>query len=149
MTDNEWQKILVGLRDIYLSCPSCYNTLPINEFIQNSQIVCNCGHSYSYPLELIIDSYNIPLFPGHKLYACHTNEIDDYNTITGEVIINKNNTGLWGIKNISGYSWNVAFPDGSNKNIDSGSIVPIAEDIAITFNNNTGKIRKNNNSTIR
>jgi len=142
MTDNEWQKILINLRDVYLSCPFCNNTLPINEFTQNDQIVCKCGHTYSYPLFLAVNNYSIPLFPGKKLFECHTNEIDDYNTITGEVIINKNNPSLWGIKNISNYTWNIIFPDETSKTIESGSVVPIAEGLTINFNNATGKINK-------
>jgi len=145
MPDNEWQKVLIRLRDTYITCPSCTTMLPISEFTQDNQIMCKCGHNYSYPLSLIIENFTIPLFPGQKLYACHTNSSDDYNSITGEIIINKNNPGLWGIKNISDYSWNIVFPDGTTKSIDFGSVVPIAEDLTITFKNSTGKIEKNNN----
>jgi hypothetical protein len=94
MPDNEWQKISIRLRDNYITCPSCGSMLPINEFTQNNQIICKCGLKYSYPLLLTVNNYTIHLFHGQKLYACHTNESDDYNTITGEVIVNKNNPSL-------------------------------------------------------
>ena len=142
MPDNEWQKVLVRLRDNYLTCPQCGTMRPIEKITQNDQIVCKCGCAYSYPLELSIDKYAVPLFPGKKLYECHTSESDDYNSVTGEVIVKKDNPGLWGIKNTSSYTWNVLFPDGANKSIDTGSVLPIAEGLVITFKNVTGKTRK-------
>jgi hypothetical protein len=88
-----------------------------------------------------VGKYAVPLFPGKKLYACHTvNDSDDYNTVTGEIIMNKNNPSIWGIKNLSHDNWEMITPGGERKMIHNGAVVPIATEISIAFNAITGKI---------
>jgi DNA-binding helix-hairpin-helix protein with protein kinase domain len=143
LPENEWQKVLVRLRDELLQCPSCTDDMFLNRFPKGGTIQCNCGHSYSYPLRLALGKYNVPLFPGVKLYACHTRGgNDDYAVITGEVIMNKNNPALWGIKNLSGDSWLMSPENGEDKNIENGSVIPIASNLSIRFKEITGKIIK-------
>jgi hypothetical protein len=90
-----------------------------------------------------LGKYHVPLFPGVKLYACHTRGgSDDYTTVTGEVIMNKNNPALWGIKNLSGDSWFIKSENGEEKNIENGSVIPIASNLNIQFKEITGKIIK-------
>ncbi|MDR2535741.1 MAG: serine/threonine-protein kinase [Treponema sp.] len=138
---NEWQKILIRLRDEAISCPFCKRDWPINKLSQNSPILCPCGRTYSIPLRLQVGKYRVPLFPGKKLYACHTvDDSDDYNTLTGEVIMNKNNPGLWGIKNLSQETWEMITPGGERKVIAPGSVVPIGMGISVMFKELIGKI---------
>jgi hypothetical protein len=88
-------------------------------------------------------NYNVPLFPGVKLYACHTiGRNDDYSTVTGEVIVNKNNPSLWGIKNLSSDSWFMTPENGVGKSIEKGSVIPIALNLSIQFKETTGTIIK-------
>jgi hypothetical protein len=90
-----------------------------------------------------LEKYNVPLFPGVKLFACHTRgNNDDYATITGEVIMNKNNPTLWGIKNLSGDSWFMTPENGEGKNIKNGSVIPIASNLSLQFKETSGKIIK-------
>ena len=139
--DNEWQKILIKLRDEAASCPLCKQEWHIDKFSQSSPVSCACGRTYSFPLRLQVGKYAVPLFPGKKLYACHTvNDSDDYNTVTGEIIMNKNNPSIWGIKNLSHDNWEMITPGGERKMIHNGAVVPIATEISIAFNAITGKI---------
>jgi len=141
LPDNEWQKILVKLRDEASTCPFCKQDWALNKFSQNTTINCVCGRAYSTPLRLQVGKYSIPLFPGKKLYACHTiKDSDDYNTITGEIIMNKNNPALWGIKNLSQDKWEMITSSGEHKPIDSNSVIPIGAGIAVVFKHITGKI---------
>jgi len=143
LPENEWQKVLVRLRDELLSCPSCKDDIFLNRAAKGDTIKCLCGHSYSYPLRLRLEKYNVPLFPGVKLYACHTQGgNDDYAAVTGEVIMNKNNPALWGIKNLSGDSWYMTPENGEGKSIDKGSVIPITSNLDIQFKEITGKIVK-------
>jgi hypothetical protein len=144
LPENEWQKILIRLRDELLECPSCKDDLFLNKFSVGNIIKCSsCGHSYSYPLRLDLGKYSVPLFPGTKLYACHTKDAnDDYTTVTGEVIMNKNNPTLWGIKNLSGDSWYMTPTAGDSKIIGNDSIVPIASNLEVQFKGISGRIIK-------
>jgi hypothetical protein len=115
----------------------------ISLFAKGHQIKFNCGHSFSYPYHLEIGGYNVPLFPCSKLYACHTVDAnDDYNTVTGEIIVNKNNPSVWGIKNMSKDSWFMIPANGEEKSIKPGAIVPIASNMSIKFRDIDGKIVK-------
>jgi serine/threonine protein kinase len=141
LPENEWQKVLVRLRDELLECPFCKDDLFLNQFKKGDPIKCGCGHSFSYPLRLTLDKYSVPLFPGVKLYACHTRgSNDDYNTVTGEIIMNKNNPALWGIKNRSGDSWLMKPVNSEEKRIENDSVIPIAVNMAIQFKEIAGKI---------
>ncbi|MCL2187067.1 MAG: hypothetical protein FWB86_14645, partial [Treponema sp.] len=143
LPENEWQKILVRLRDEFLICPSCEEDIFLNQFAKGTAVKCKCGKLYSYPLRLLLGKYNVPLFPGEKLYACHTIDgNDDYSTITGEVTVNKKDASLWGIKNLSGDTWYITPENGEVKNIDNNSVVPIALNLEIQFKEIKGKIIK-------
>jgi serine/threonine protein kinase len=143
LPENEWQKVLVRFRDELLVCPLCGSELMLNLFSKGHQIKFSCGHSFSYPYCLAIGRYNVPLFPGSRLYACHTVDAnDDYNTVTGEIIVNKNNPSLWGIKNMSKDSWFMMPAEGEEKSIEPGSIVPITSNMSIKFKDIDGKIVK-------
>jgi serine/threonine protein kinase len=138
---NEWQKMLIRLRDESISCPFCKRDWAITALSQNASISCGCGRSYSMPLRLQVDKYGVPLFPGKKLYACHTREgSDDYHTVTGEVIMHKDNPGLWGIKNLSQDAWEMITSKGEHKRIDPGSVVPIGPGVSVMFTELTGTI---------
>jgi hypothetical protein len=142
LPDNEWQKILVKLRDEAAACPLCKQEWHINKFSKTTSINCVCGRAYSTPLRLHAGRYTVPLFPGKKLYACHTiNDSDDYNTVTGEIIMNKNNPALWGIKNLSQDKWEMILSSGERKAINSGDVIPIGAEIEIVFNHITGTIK--------
>ncbi|MDR0525306.1 MAG: hypothetical protein LBG90_05490 [Spirochaetaceae bacterium] len=141
--ENEWQKILIRLRDEAIACPFCKRDWAITRLERNEAMACPCGRTFSMPLRLHIGRYAVPLFPGKKLYACHTVEAsDDYNAVTGEVIMNKNNPSLWGIKNFSSQEWEMINSKGDRKNIPPGAVVPIGLGVSVDFKELTGVIRK-------
>jgi serine/threonine protein kinase len=143
LPENEWQKVLVRLRSELLQCPSCKDDIFLNQYKTGKKIKCSCKHSFSYPLNLAVGNYLIPLFPNVKLYACHTRAYnDDYSVVTGEVVMNKNDPSIWGIKNLSGDSWFMTPENGEGKNIENNSVIPIALNLNIQFKEITGTIKE-------
>ena len=143
LPDNEWQKLLIRFRGTLLKCPHCSSEICLALVPHGDTLKFDCGSSYSYPFALVDSRHKTPLFPGSKLYACLTsNNIDDYTTVTGEVIMNKNNPALWGIKNLSGAIWNFIAPNGIAKEVPNGSVVPIGSNLEITFDGITAKVEK-------
>jgi hypothetical protein len=147
MVENEWQKLLVRLRDEwYVICPSCGRALFPQDRDAAADLECSgCGASFSYPRHLAIKqgaaTYTVPLFPGKKTYACHTvKDSDDYRTVSGEVVMNKNNPSLWGIKNCSPDAWMMETPAGVRKDISPGGAVPIGPGVTVHFDGVDGKI---------
>lgn len=56
--------------------------------------------------------------------------------------MNKNNPALWGIKNLSGAEWSFATQSSEVKKIGNGSVIPVANDLEITFDGITAKVEK-------
>jgi DNA-binding helix-hairpin-helix protein with protein kinase domain len=146
LNERQWQAVLVKLRDILVNCPFCGGDLCLNRFKSDSAIRCECGRSVSYPLYLKTGSFSVPLFPGNKLYACHTiglyDKDDVFTRITGEVIMNKNNPSIWGIKNLSPDTWYFTAQGAEAKPIENGSVIPIVNNLEIKFKETDGKIVK-------
>jgi DNA-binding helix-hairpin-helix protein with protein kinase domain len=145
--ENEWQKLLVRLRDEwYVTCPSCGRAVFLQDCDAATGLKCSgCGSSFSYPRRLGIKQgsvlYNVPLFPGKKIYACHiVKDNDDYRAVLGEVVMNKNNIRLWGIKNLSPEIWKIKTPDGGEKDIAPGGAIPIGPGVTVNFAGAGGNI---------
>ena len=149
MTDNEWQKLLVRLRDEwYVICPSCGRAIFLQGCDDASGLKCSgCAAFFSFPRRLSIKQgstrYDIPLFPGKKIYACHIiKDSDDYRSALGEVVMNKNNPSLWGIKNLSTQKWTMETPAGARKEISPDGAVPIGPGVTVHFGSIEGNINK-------
>jgi len=149
LSEKEWLDILIKLRDGIIICP-CKNPIFVSKinFDSNNIAICEgCGMKFSRPMILAVKSFGVNLFPKNKLYKCHTvenrSDSSDYLAETGDVIQNKNNPGLWGIKNNSEDTWMLKMSDGAMKQIPPGSVIPIAEGAEITFTNVSGIIKNN------
>jgi serine/threonine protein kinase len=145
LVDNDWQKILVRLRDEWLArCPSCGRGIILTGADPLSPLVCpGCNSTFSFPRFLGIKKFTVPLFPGKKLYACHAEaSSDDYEKECGEVVMNKNNPALWGIKNLSTDTWSFTAPGGARKETPPGGGVPIGAGVSIDFGGTIGEIKE-------
>ncbi|MCR5623523.1 MAG: serine/threonine-protein kinase [Treponema sp.] len=143
LDDNHWQQLLIRFRGTILKCPHCSAELSLALVPHGNTLKFDCGRSYSYPFALDDGRHKTPLFPGSKLYACLTSkDVDDYTTVTGEVIMNKNNPSLWGIKNLSDATWSFFTNTGELKSIEKGSVIPIATDLEIKFDGITAKVSR-------
>lgn len=143
LPENEWQKLLIRFRGTLLKCPHCSSEICLSLISRGTTINFSCGSSYSYPFSLETDRYKIPVFPGAKLYKCQTSkDSDDYLTVTGEIIMNKNNPALWGIKNISDSNWKFNALGKEAKEIAKGSVIPVANGVEITFDGTNAKVNK-------
>jgi hypothetical protein len=100
----------------------------------------------SAALYLSIKNYRLPLTDGQKLYACHTTDKNnDTKTITGEVITNKKDTNLMGIRNLTEDVWKFTGTNGQERRIVKNEVVPLKvgmNDFVINFNGITGKITR-------
>ena len=140
LSDNEWQKILIKFLDDMMTCPLCGSEHMVYKFPKGQEMKFGCNHSFSYPHTLKTKTYEVALFPGQKIRSCHIlNNNDDFKTIEGEVIMNKKNPNLWGIKNIGTATWTF-FAGEEAKTIPNGSVLPIATNMDINFGGVTAKI---------
>ena len=133
VTDNEWLRLFVRLRDEIITCGcGCEN---FAEGSSEGDLRClGCGAKMIRPLRLNVNRYAVALYPGNKLYACHTEASSmDFRTVTGEVVRNNNHPDLWGIRNLTDSVWQAEMPDGSVKNIQPQAVLPLFRNIKVTF----------------
>ena len=125
--ENEWQKLFVRLRSEILPC-YCGRTTFISAYDEgeNNTLVCKrCGRKYA-TLKFSNRDYRTPIFVGRKLYMCDAVPgSDDFSTVVGEIVENKIQKGVLGIKNMSDKVWKVRMPDGSNHEVVSGKGFPL------------------------
>ena len=136
VTDNQWEALLLRLRDETLICPQCdwgvfYNVDDIEHFCLNPK----CGFKFPNLLILKGARYKLVIHPGAKLYASRTKDSDGIDELSGEVVKNKNNPSLWGIRNLSDSTWHEVTPDGKQKAVSKGGIIQALRGIEIHFEN--------------
>ncbi len=136
-TDNDWQIAFTKLRDTIVTCP-CGGETFLD--LTGDSICVNCGIKIPKPPVLNAQGrYLAAMFPGMKLYLCHTDrDSDDFEQITGEIIRNPKQPSVWGLRNLSGQTWNVEYKDGGVKSLAHNDVVVVTKIKRIIFPNGTG-----------
>ena len=138
-TDNEWQILFTRLRDCIVKCP-CGGETFIDLDTEKSNCL-NCGMEIPRPPVMNVKKYRAALFPGKKLYACHTIEdSDDYKEVTASVMRSQSRPGVWGIKNMSQNEWTAELESGKQTQVPSGKVIVIVKGSTIDFGTCKGHI---------
>ena len=97
--------------------------------------VCfECNKQLPKPAVLHFKNYQLPVYNGMKVYLWHIDStLEDIETIAGEIVANPQNPQILGLRNTSTYTWKVNLPDGSQKPLAPGSVVPIKDGFVIDF----------------
>ncbi len=119
LIEKQWLDILKRLRGDITAC-SCgiQGFFPTAETDENGRIICPCGQHYPKPLSIVGGRSKVLLFEGARLF-------DEKNAVTAEVVRNKLNPALWGLKNLSSGQWECTLPNGTEKEIPTGGAAPI------------------------
>lgn len=125
--ENEWQKLFIRLRSEILPC-YCGRTTFSSAYDEgeNNTLICRrCGRKYA-TLKFSNRDYRTPIFVGRKIYMCEAVPgSDDFSTVVGEIVENKIQKGVLGIKNMSDKIWHVRMPDGSSHEVAPGKGFPL------------------------
>ncbi len=138
-TDNEWQILFTRLRDCVVKCP-CGGETFLDLDAPESKCV-NCGMRIPRPPVLAVKKYRAALFPGKKLYRCHTEEdSDNFTTVTATVMRSQNRPGVWGLRNESGSDWRAVLRDETETTVPDGKVIVIVKTSEIDFGTCVGRI---------
>lgn len=119
LIEKQWLDLLKRLRGDITACPcGIQNFLPAVETDGEGKLICPCGTHYAKPLSLVGSKTSVLLFDGAKLF-------NEDVSLEAEVVRNKKNPALWGLKNHGAESWNCTLPNGEEKEIESGKAAPI------------------------
>ncbi len=132
-TDIDWRQMFTVLMMDYKECSCGFHgfSKQLKEN-KNGTLQCpKCG-KYYYPFSDGLNS--LLLAKDEKLYACQTGSNPfDTETVTGIVIENKKQKGLYGLKNLSDDEWRGIYPDGSTRFIKKDEVIPIWNNMMVNF----------------
>ena len=129
LIEKQWLDLLIKLRGDICACTCGAQSFGSSyERDGDNKMICPCGTHFPAPLELTDVKNAVFLSEGTKLF-------DEELNITAEVVRNKVNPALWGLKNLSAYCWSCTLPNGQEKEIAAGSAAPIFTGTIININN--------------
>lgn len=119
LIEKQWLDLLKRLRGDITAC-SCgiQNFLPAMQTDKDGKLICPCGTHYAKPLALVGEKDRILLFDGARIF-------NDEVKVRAEVVRNKKNPALWGLKNLTESAWSCTLPNGTEKEIPAGGAAPI------------------------
>ena len=143
-TELEWLRLLTRYRDELVSC-NCGTQYAYGTFEKSTKgscPICNAKNQDQYCI-LHIGKHRILLEPRKKIYTHHIDKFSSfYNDEIGEIIQNKNNPSLWGMRINTNNDILIKDSTGKEKIIPAGGVIPIIKGLKIKFNENTiGEIR--------
>ena len=120
--------MLKRLRGDITACPcGIQNFLPAVPTDEDGKLICSCGNHYEKPLSLVGAKTRVLLFDGARIF-------NDNVEVEGEVVRNKKNPALWGLKNLGTESWNCTLPNGEEKSVESGKAAPLFKGTSVEIN---------------
>lgn len=134
LIEKQWLDLLIRMRNDICAC-SCgaQGFISGSEHDSEGRVICPCGEHYQPPLALHLGRQRMLLFDGARLF-------DDSVSVIGEVVRNKINPSLWGLKNLSSDNWQCTLPNGQEKQVVPGSAAPIFTGTKIVIGEVNGEI---------
>lgn len=119
LIEKQWLDLLIRLRGDICACTcGAQSFAEAYEKDDEGKLVCPCSAHFTPPLQLTDGKKRVLLSDGTKLFS------EDISVIA-EVVRNKLNPSLWGIKNLSAESWECTLPNGQEKQIPTDGAAPI------------------------
>lgn len=132
--EKDWLNLFFRLRAETGLCPYCKRETfwdTTDSFVRC--IECN-GHINTNSRLKVSNNTYLPIHVGLKVYLWHIDSsMEDVETIIADVIQNPKDPNLLGFKNISNHTWKVSLPDGSQRAVEPGRIVPVKDKFQIDF----------------
>lgn len=133
----DWCKTFSWLRNSIVRCPKCSGETFFPMKSETARCM-QCNEEIERPSAIQIKDKIIPLQVGSRIYLYDIDPMADFtietiNTVVGEVVENKNQKGLFGIKNLSKDTWFRHSPGGIERTCPPNDGVLIAKDNTVKF----------------
>ncbi len=136
LIEKQWLDLLKKMRGEITAC-SCKNQnfLSAMKTDDEGKLICPCGIHFAKPLSLVGEKSSVLLFDGAKLF-------DENANARAEVVRNKKNPALWGLKNLTESDWSYTLPNGTEKTAQSGGAAPIFVGTQINIDGEVFKVEE-------
>ena len=133
-TELEWLRELTKYRDELLTC-SCHKQFIYGFFEKKINSNCPyCNNKTKRFCYIQVGRRKIALEPNKSIYEFHLNKYSsEYNKVVAKVVVNKNNSALWGIKLNLDNDVLIKDQEGTVKNILGSGVIPIVNNLKIKF----------------
>ena len=139
VTEGEWQNLFLSLKDRLVPCPACHAENVVPE--PQAEVSCwHCHRPIPPPPFLAIrrsgGTWSLALAMGVTIRPAHLaagNGADEATGEIGRVVPHPSIPGAAGIRNLSGSTWQVTFPDGTSADVPPGRAVPLNPKTSITI----------------
>ena len=133
--EKEWLDVFFRLKASIVKCPKCGEETFVTQIGQQACIECKAPITVQNAIRF--NSVTLPLYPGVKIMLYHADSFrEDLKAVLGEVVANPNNPTEFGIRNVSGSTFKITLPDGSQRPLESGKLVPVKKDFVIDCTGN-------------
>lgn len=138
--ETEWLDLFFRLRAETGLCPACKGETFCG-VTQDTFRCMECGKAIRRPALLKTNKFNLPIIPRLKVYLWHLDsDRNNTETVIAEVVSNPKDPRILGFKNVSNYTWKVTLPDGSQRPLAPGNIVPAKDGFVIDFINSEKRV---------
>ncbi|MCR4922512.1 MAG: serine/threonine-protein kinase [Lachnospiraceae bacterium] len=142
VTENKWLETFSNMMAGIIICPDCRAEIMYDRDKEEKgqpHICWNCKREVKVPSKIIIGKNRIIITSRTRLFSHHIKGDFDMHTAVGEVIINPDNPGKWGLRNISRENWNYIRADGTSILVPPGKAATIAREARIDFGEESGE----------
>lgn len=102
-----------------------------------------CHKKITKPAVLAFQNVELPIYAGMKVYMWHVDStLEDITSVVGEIISNPQNPAVLGLKNLSSATWKINLPDGSQRPLPPGNVVPVRDGFVVDFVGNGQSMAK-------
>lgn len=140
--EKDWLDALFQLKASIVKCPYCGQETFITKQGENTCIECHKKFIIKNALQL--PNCILPLYQDAKIMLWNIDSYqNDIKTEIGKVVANPKDKTVLGIKNENSFTWKVTLPNGTQRPLENGAVVPIKKDFIIEFTNDSkdaGKI---------
>ena len=129
----EWLNLFFRLRAETVLCPYCKRETFFDVAMGNC-VCMECGKRIGHSAVLKTKHFNLPIYAGQKVYLWHVDSSrEDIETVLADVIRNPSNPAILGLRNLSQHTWMITLPDGSQRPLVPGNVVPAKDKFGIDF----------------
>ena len=139
--EREWLDVFMRFKASITKCPKCGQETFV--VAQGANTCIECKRSFNVQNAIEFSTVTLPLYPGVKIMLWNVAPSqNDLKTQIGEVISHPREKEKFGIRNLSTISWRVNLPNGTQKPVRQGEVVPVKNGFIIECTNNANDAGK-------